>query len=169
MKRRVVDVNVFVMDLVNALSSVADRNIAFRTTLAHEQLMVMLDPLQMGEGLVALIRGACQGFVNGSLVTIGTGFLPVCNPRDAGDETGCVFLSISLKRKSYARGLEEGVQSVLRIVKQHSGSVRISNNRFDEEQLNIYLPIFERNRSAQWYVTEQWNTGLQGTDRRGIA
>lgn len=169
MKRRVLDVNVFVEDLVNVLSPVADGSITFRTMLAREQLMVMLDPSQMGEGLVTLIQGACQGFANGSVITIGTGFLPVCNSHDAGDETGCVFLSISLKRKSYARGFEEGVQSVLRIVKQHSGSARISSNRFHEEQLNIYLPVLERNRSAQWSVAERWKTGLKETVRRSIA
>jgi hypothetical protein len=150
MKRKLLDVNVFVRDLACRLSSVADRGTIIRTMLSQGQLEVMIDPEQMAEGFAALIREVCGAVERGCVITIKTALLRFHKSRDIDGETGCVFICVSLRHRSHILRHEGSVRSIFRIVKQHGGSVRTFDAGVHEEQLNIYLPISSASRSSRW-------------------
>jgi hypothetical protein len=138
MKQGTLDVNVFIRNLVDTLPQVP--NNTFITSLAHDELEVVLDPGRMGEALKALLPNNCSASLRGSAITIRTSFLPIVNTQEEGDETGCAHLSITFSPKPGGHTHREGLRYMFRVVKQHHGSMRVSKNQFQEERISVYLP-----------------------------
>jgi hypothetical protein len=138
MMQEAIDVNVFVRNILDALSPVVPN--ALTTSLARKEITVVLDPTRMGEGLKALISDDCQALSGGSVVVIETRFLPITDTEAACDETGCALLSISFSPKPGGHTHRERLRFMYGVVKQHRGSMRVSRDQLNGERVSIYLP-----------------------------
>jgi hypothetical protein len=138
MKQSILDVNLFIRNIVDALPQAPGNTLT--TSLARKELEVVLDPGRIGEALKALLSDNCRASIGGSAISISTSFLPIANAQEAGDENGCVLLSVTFSPKPGGHTHREGLRYMFRLVKQHHGSMRVSRNLFLGEQINIYLP-----------------------------
>jgi hypothetical protein len=138
MTQEAIDVNVFVRNILDALSPVAPN--ALTTSLARKEITVVLDPTRMGEALKTLISDDCHTLSGGSAVIVGTRFLPITDTGATGDEAGCALLSISFSPKPGGHAHRERLRFIYSVVKQHRGSMRVSRDQFHGEQISIYLP-----------------------------
>ena len=153
MNLSVVDINVLVQNSVRVLEP-AGEHMVLRTALAAEELKVILDPTQIGEGLSALLNSASVTVPKGEVVTIGTSFLPIPRtPANKGpDKTaGCALLYVDIgpsedrtvARKEGIKRLLSAFRSVLGAVKKINGCARVFIGQ-GRARLNIYLPLAER-------------------------
>jgi len=155
MNLRVTDINVLVKESVGALLSVMDRNGGLRTALAREELKVLLDPVQMGDDLAALLSSAYITSAKGAVITVGTRFLPIraVPGNENGDKiSGCALLYVDLdasetddRSGTCGSRLSSAFQSFLGIVKKINGCARVLSGRGKGERLNIYLPVYRQN------------------------
>lgn len=138
MKQSALDVNVFIRNLVDGLPQVPGNIIT--TSLPGKELEVELDPGRVGEALKALLPQRCPALLSESAISIRTSFLPIVNAQEAGDNNGCVLLSITFSPKPGGRTHREASRYMFKVIKQHHGSMRVSRNQYLGEQVNIYLP-----------------------------
>ena len=155
MNLSVVDINAFVQDSVRVLAAAGER-VVVRTALAAEELKVILDPTQMGEGLSALLDGVSHSLPEGQVVTIGTSFLPIPHtPENKGRDNppGCALLYVdigastpenpTILHKEGFKRLFSAFRSILGAVKKINGCGRIFTGRGSRARLNIYLPLID--------------------------
>ncbi|MGD0231807.1 MAG: hypothetical protein ABSC19_15875 [Syntrophorhabdales bacterium] len=162
MNLRIVDINVLVEDSVRALLPVAGETICVRTALAHEELKVVLDPVQMADDLAALLNSAYSTLTKGEIMTIGTSFLPIRTihgNRSHGRAAGCALLSVDLGLGSRHGGQgtdrpSAPFRSVAGIVKNIGGCARIVAGRGGPERLSLYLPIFRQDLTCFGHTTK---------------
>ena len=160
MKLSVVDINVLVQDSVRGLAPAGEQTV-LRTALAAEELKVILDPTQMGEGLSALLDSVSLTLPKGEVVTIGTSFLPIphASGSKGGEKTaGCALLYVDLgastpenRTVAYKEGFKKlllAFRGVLGAVKKINGCARIFTGRGSRARFNIYLPLIDRTAST---------------------
>jgi hypothetical protein len=160
MNLSVVDINVLVQDSLRVLAP-ASEHAVLRTELAAEELKVMLDSTQMGEGLSALLDSVSLALPKGEPVTIGTSFLPIPHVPEnkGGDKTpGCALLYVDLGASTpqnltiaYKEGFKRllsASRSILGAVKKINGCARIFTWHGSRARLSIYLPLIDRTPST---------------------
>ncbi len=156
----VVNINAFIEHSVCRLIP-GDAGAVLKTAFASEELKVVLDPAQIGEGLSALIDGAFTVLPKGEVLTIGTSFVPIPNAsanKDGEKRLGCALLYVDLgaaqpqnRTAAYKEGFKKlllAFRSILKAVKKTHGCARIWTGRGSKARLCVYLPLINNGLPA---------------------
>jgi len=162
---RVLDLNVLVRNLHSMLVRLIGEDIELVMELAHELPFVKVDPGQFEQVLVNLAVNARDAMPDGGRLTIGTSIaeFPSNESPEAGEVPGtpCVLLTVNdtgqgmdeevqrhlfepfFTTKAQGRGTGLGLATILGVVEQAGGSIRVASEPALGSTFRIFLPIVE--------------------------
>ncbi|MDA8161455.1 MAG: PAS domain S-box protein, partial [Desulfobacteraceae bacterium] len=164
---RHMELNEFIGGMEKLLIRLIGEDIELKTSFSDEDLIVMVDPGQLGQVLMNLCTNARDAMPGGGLISIETGVVKL----DAAyvkahelEKTGSyAMISITdtgagmdqktmqkifepfFTTKEIGRGTGLGLSIVYGIVKQHNGNITVYSEPGSGATFRIYLPLIESN------------------------
>jgi signal transduction histidine kinase len=165
MRRRPVDLNLFLTQLGSRLQRIVPAGVELRVTLAAEQMRVRADAAGLEQVLMHLVVNACEAMPQGGVVVLeahpihetteepppelAPGMYVCLSVSDtgAGIEPGVIgqIFEPFFTTKDTASGL--GLAVVWGVVKQHGGRVDVSSQLGRGTSFRLYLPSENQARS----------------------
>lgn len=173
-KPRPVDVNGIIGQVDRIFLSTIKEDIEFRTVLAPDDLIVMVDPGQIEQALVNLVVNAVDAMREGGTLTITTGLATFDNKfiksrgygkpgkyaRISVTDTG-IGIGKEIRKKIFepffttkevGKGTGLGLSMVHGIIKEHDGYIDVRSERGKGATFEIYIPLSEEGIGEIQYV-----------------
>jgi signal transduction histidine kinase len=148
-QRRMVNLNDVVRDTLALLRpELENRGQSVETRLAAALPQAPLDPVQVQQALVNLVKNAMQAMTRGGTLTVETG-----SKREGVwvslADTGCGISSEGVKRifepfyTTKKKGSGLGLMIVQRIVRDHGGLIKLDSHAGRGTTFHLWFPLFE--------------------------
>jgi PAS domain S-box-containing protein len=189
------DVNKLLLGTDRIMSRIIRANIAWKTDISSQPLLILADDRQLEQVLLNLIANACDAMPTGGTLTIGTATCTISPDNQsrpaavkpgsyaliAVTDSGIGIAADQLDRvfepffttKEVGKGTGLGLAMVYGIIKDHGGYVEIASQPQAGTTVRIYLPILSRSaEDAAPPLTEELLRGnetiLVGTDDHSV-
>ena len=159
-QKKAVSLNDIVRETIELLRpEIENRGLSIEEKLARQLPTAALDPAQIKQALVNLIKNAMQATTKGGVLTVETGSGAEGVWVSIGD-TGCGIPADQLNRifepffTTKKKGSGLGLMIVQRIVREHGGLVKLESHVGQGTTFRIWLPLHERQPrllEARWH------------------
>ena len=150
---RLLNVNHFIQEVVQALRRIVKKRVTLRTVLADRDMRVMADHEKMSQVFATIVVYGSEIIRKGGTMTILARFLPKENDLLEKGTGGCALLSVSSAdvtadrsgsgpghNRRAGKSMRRAFSSIRSVIGGHNGSVRVLRQQ-SKAQFNIYLPV----------------------------
>jgi signal transduction histidine kinase len=159
MRRRSLDLGVFITKLGSRLQRVVPAGIKLRVTSTSQPIRVLADASSLEQAVIHLVMNACEAMPKGGTVTLETHLVP--NGALETPATPSVGLTVCLSVSDTGVGIDPallgqifepffttketasglGLSVVWGVVKQHAGRIEVMNAPGQGATFRVYLPV----------------------------